>query len=163
VHLRNAMAPMPVAPMILPAGSPISVPASVCRWHDGGDSGLCWNDFAWGQGSGLRRNSGESYQAGTGCNDDAHQRLLLGRAASRIAKSRRGAKPRSSASIAREDEHDREQRDDHREAPKGLHGSIATSREGLDQRHDSDRIVGLSRYHVHQRSLCQRTVDQSLE
>src|SRR6202047_2210949 len=28
MHLRNAMAPMPVAPMILPAGAPISVPAS---------------------------------------------------------------------------------------------------------------------------------------
>jgi hypothetical protein len=92
----------------------------------------------------LRRSGGESYQASTGCNDDAHQRLLLGRAASRIAKRGRGAKPRSSASIAREDEHDREQRDHHREASKGLHGSIAGSRESLDQRHGSATALSVS-------------------
>jgi len=48
-------------------------------------------------------------------------------AASRIAKGGRDAKPRSSASIARKNEHDREYRRDHGEVPKHPHG---------DQRHE---------------------------
>ena len=36
-------------------------------------------------------------------------------------------------SLTREKEHHREERDDHREAPKGLHGLIAGSGERLDQ------------------------------
>jgi hypothetical protein len=41
-------------------------------------------------------------------------------------------------SLAREKEHHREERDDHREARKGLHGLIAGSGERLDQRHGRD-------------------------
>jgi hypothetical protein len=36
-------------------------------------------------------------------------------------------------SLLRENEHDRKERDDHREAPEGLHGLIAGSGERLDQ------------------------------
>src|SRR6267143_6608191 len=38
-------------------------------------------------------------------------------------------------------EHHREEADDRREAPKGLHGLTAGSGEGLDQRHGSDRAA----------------------
>ena len=48
-------------------------------------------------------------------------------AASRIAKGGRDTKPRSSASIARKNEHDREYRRDHGEVPKHPHE---------DQRHE---------------------------
>ena len=44
-------------------------------------------------------------------------------------------------SLTRENEHHREERDDHREAPKGLHGLIAGSRKRLDQGDSSDRTA----------------------
>jgi hypothetical protein len=44
-------------------------------------------------------------------------------------------------SLPREDEHDREQRDDRREAPKRLHGLIAGSRERLDQSDSRNRTT----------------------
>ena len=42
-------------------------------------------------------------------------------------------------SLACENEHEREQRDDHRQTPKGLHGLVPGSRECLNQRHSRDR------------------------
>jgi hypothetical protein len=68
--LRNASAPMSVAPLISPADAPIAVSASLGGRHDrrvraelGREGGPCQ-----GQGSGSNPNS----PAGDGCNDDAH-------------------------------------------------------------------------------------------
>jgi len=44
-------------------------------------------------------------------------------------------------SLTREKEHHREERDDHREAPKGLHGLIAGSGERLNQGNRCDRTA----------------------
>ena len=44
-------------------------------------------------------------------------------------------------SLARQNEHEYEQRDHHREAPKGLHGLIAGSGERLDHSYRGDRAA----------------------
>jgi hypothetical protein len=80
---RSASAPMPVAPLILPADAPIAVSASLGGRHDrrvraelGRQGGLCQ-----GQGSGLNRNSRQGYPAGGNCNDNAHVSIPNGASA----------------------------------------------------------------------------------
>jgi hypothetical protein len=66
------MAPVPIAPLILPENAPIAVSAPF-----GHELELGWAGLRWGQRGSLHRNRRQSHQARAGCDDDAHCQPLL--------------------------------------------------------------------------------------
>src|SRR5215471_12733561 len=69
---------MPATPLVLPAGAPLSVPASIgCQldWRGGREFGR--DGLGWSRRGSLRRNSCQRRQADTGCSGGAHGPVSL--------------------------------------------------------------------------------------